>query len=49
MPRIIVNADDSARVNRARWDALASRPGTGHDDYYDVPGFLAGGTSLTDP
>jgi SAM-dependent methyltransferase len=35
-------------VNRARWDALASRHGLGADSYYDVPGFLSGGSSLSD-
>lgn len=34
--------------NRRRWDTLAERHGRGADDYYDVTGFLAGGSSLTD-
>jgi SAM-dependent methyltransferase len=39
---------DAAEANRKRWDALASRHGLGADSYYDVPNFLAGGSSLSD-
>lgn len=35
-------------VNRKRWDALAARHGQGGGSYYDVPGFLAGGSSLNE-
>ncbi|MGF7233485.1 MAG: class I SAM-dependent methyltransferase [Frankia sp.] len=35
---------EAADANRARWDELASVHG--HDDYYDVDGFLAGGSAL---
>jgi SAM-dependent methyltransferase len=40
--------DDAAKVNRRRWDALAERHGRGYDDFYDVPRFLSGGSSLND-
>ncbi|HXW47650.1 MAG TPA: class I SAM-dependent methyltransferase [Streptosporangiaceae bacterium] len=39
---------DALELNRRRWDALAARHGQGEDTYYDVPGFLAGGSSLSD-
>ncbi|MFI0424969.1 class I SAM-dependent methyltransferase [Spongiactinospora sp. 9N601] len=42
------NASDATIVNQKRWDALAERHGRGDDEYYDVAGFLAGGSSLTD-
>src|SRR5450755_1012908 len=38
--------DDATLVNRKRWDALAARHGQGDDAYYDVAGFLAGGSTL---
>ena len=37
---------EAAKVNRRRWDALAARHGQGDDAYYDVAGFLDGGSSL---
>jgi SAM-dependent methyltransferase len=39
---------EATEVNRTRWDALAARHGQGNDAYYDVTGFLAGGSSLSD-
>lgn len=39
---------EPSEVNRKRWDALAGRHGHGDDSYYDVAGFLAGGSSLND-
>ncbi|HEX4062698.1 MAG TPA: hypothetical protein VHY58_16905 [Streptosporangiaceae bacterium] len=38
--------DERVRVNQKRWDVLAERHGQGADTFYDVPGFLAGGSSL---
>ena len=40
--------DERPRVNQKRWDALAQRHGQGGDTFYDVPAFLAGGSSLLD-
>jgi 2-polyprenyl-3-methyl-5-hydroxy-6-metoxy-1,4-benzoquinol methylase len=39
---------DASEVNRKRWDVLAARHGRGSDSYYDMPGFLAGGSSLNE-
>jgi SAM-dependent methyltransferase len=39
---------ESAEVNKRRWDALAARHGQGEDSFYDVEGFLAGGSSLNE-
>lgn len=39
---------EDAEINKRRWDALAARHGQGEDSYYDVEGFLAGGSSLND-
>lgn len=42
------SAPDRATVNRAYWDALAEVHGNGDDAYYDVPGLLAGRSTLTE-
>lgn len=39
---------ESAEGNKKRWDVLAARHGQGSDSYYDINGFLAGGSSLND-
>ncbi len=39
---------NAADLNKRRWDALAARHGQGQDTYYDVEGFLAGGSTLND-
>jgi SAM-dependent methyltransferase len=39
---------EAAEINKRRWDVLASRHGLGEDSVYDVEGFLAGGTSLSE-
>jgi SAM-dependent methyltransferase len=39
---------EEAEINRRRWNALAARHGQGEDSFYDVEGFLAGGSSLSE-
>lgn len=39
---------NAAEANRRRWDALAARHGQGEDSYYDVDGFLAGRSTLSE-
>jgi SAM-dependent methyltransferase len=39
---------DAAEINRRRWDALATRHGQGEDSFYDVEGFLAGESTLSE-
>lgn len=40
--------DDATRINRRRWNVLAERHGRGYDDFYNVPKFLSGSSSLND-
>jgi 2-polyprenyl-3-methyl-5-hydroxy-6-metoxy-1,4-benzoquinol methylase len=40
--------DKRVEANQRRWDVLAQRHGRGDDTFYDVAGFLAGGSSLLD-
>jgi 2-polyprenyl-3-methyl-5-hydroxy-6-metoxy-1,4-benzoquinol methylase len=39
---------EPTEINKKRWDVLASRHGQGEDSFYDIDGFLAGGSSLSD-